>query len=60
MIIINLISLQSVKIIAFEFANYLYIVQKFITFFIENICFTRIKGLPLRHDSKNFNTYTLL
>ena len=33
-------------------AKYLYIVQKFITFFIENICFTRIKGLPLRHDSK--------
>ena len=35
----------------------MYIVQKFITFFIENIWFTRIKGLPLRHDSKNFNTY---
>jgi len=41
----------------FMCAYYLYIVQKFITFFIEIICFTKNMGVPLRHESK---TLTIL
>ena len=39
-------------IYGFLVAKYLHIVQKFITFFIENIFLVRIKGVPLRHESK--------
>lgn len=37
-------------------AKYLYNVRMIIIFFIENICFDRIKGVPLRHESKTLTT----
>ena len=38
----------------------MYIVQKFITFFIEIIWFTRIMGVPLRHESKTLILYSVM